>query len=111
MSEFYAWLASWDSGNSLVTARLPAGIHAWRALRAAVNTVHWRAANVSAGPFGSLESRTATPGLPCATWTQLPLAPLWLLIRHVARDGPAASISRLLSPVHQICSASVISIS
>jgi len=63
-----------------------------------VNAVHWPGVKASLGPPGSLESRTAIrPGAGRATSTQSPLAPLWLLFRHAARDEAAVVIARLLS--------------
>jgi hypothetical protein len=63
-----------------------------------VNAVHCGAVNARTGPQGSFESRMAIPCVAGATWMQLPLAPLWLLVRHVARGELAVSISRLLCP-------------
>jgi hypothetical protein len=48
------------------------------------------------GPVRSLESRTATaPGRLAAAWTQLPLPPLWVLVRQAARDRSGVGIPRI----------------
>src|ERR1700731_2259789 len=64
----------------------------------AVNVLHCRTPKVNTGPAGFFVSRIAIrAGERGATWTQSPLAPLWLLVRQVSRDG-AGCIWRLLSP-------------
>src|SRR5437762_7866222 len=55
-----------------------------------MNAAHSSGVNTNAGPVGCLLSRTATASWSLATSTQLPLAPLRVLLRHVTAPRSGA---------------------
>src|SRR6266566_929348 len=63
-----------------------------------MKVAHARRVKIRFGPLGFLESRTATAWSRWATSTHWPLALLWLLFCHLARERSGSVIPYLLSP-------------